>query len=101
MPFVVTDLCDGCRYTECVAVCPVACFHGDAQRLYIDPAVCIDCGACVPACPVKAILDSIDLTPEQAHHVAQNRERAAGLPVVRDRGEPLPTAAARRAALGL
>ncbi len=49
MPHVVTENCQLCRFTECVAVCPVECFHADAERLYIDPAVCIACGACIPA----------------------------------------------------
>jgi ferredoxin len=31
--------------------------------LYIHPDECIDCGACVPACPVAAIYDSPDSTP--------------------------------------
>ena len=31
--------------------------------LYIHPEECIDCGACVPACPVAAIYDSPDATP--------------------------------------
>ena len=101
MTHVVTENCEQCRYTECVSVCPVSCFHGDDRRLYIDPKLCIDCGACVPLCPVKAIYDSIDLAPAQEHFVALNQERAAGLPVVRDKGLPLPTADARRAALGL
>ena len=49
MPYVVTDLCTGCRYTECVSVCPVECFHVDDTMTYIDPQNCIDCGGCVPA----------------------------------------------------
>ena len=32
--------------------------------LYIHPDECIDCGACVPACPVEAIF-SLDETPAQ------------------------------------
>ena len=48
MPYVVTDLCNGCRYTECVSVCPVECFHIDDTMTYIDPTNCIDCGGCVP-----------------------------------------------------
>ena len=64
MTFVVTDNCKGCRFTDCVAVCPVDCFHGDGDMLYIDPGECIDCGACVPACPVDAIF-SLDETPHQ------------------------------------
>jgi ferredoxin len=34
-----------------------------ATMLYIHPEECIDCGACVPACPVAAIYESIDATP--------------------------------------
>ena len=26
--------------------------------MYINPDECIDCGACVPECPVEAIFDS-------------------------------------------
>lgn len=100
MTHVVTENCDQCRFTECVAVCPVACFHGDQNHLYIDPAVCIDCGACVPVCPVKAILDSIDLAPSHEHWIEVNNERSKVLPVVRDKAEPLPSAAVRRASLG-
>ena len=101
MTHVVTENCDRCRFTECVAVCPVACFHGDQSHLYIDPDVCIDCGACVPVCPVKAILDSFDLEPVREQWIEVNRERAKALPVIRDKGQPLPTAAAKRESLGL
>jgi ferredoxin len=31
--------------------------------IYIHPEECIDCGACVPACPVAAIYDSPESTP--------------------------------------
>ena len=52
-------------------VCPVDCIHprkdeaefAEATMLYIHPEECIDCGACVPACPVAAIYESIDATP--------------------------------------
>jgi ferredoxin len=100
MTHVVLEACTGCRFTECVTVCPVECFHGDAERLYIDPVLCIDCGACVPLCPVHAIVDGIDVMPEQQSWVAINRERSATLPVVASKVEALPGAEARRAALG-
>ena len=38
--------------------------------LYIDPEVCIDCGACEPACPVQAIFPQ-DLVPEQWKHYTE------------------------------
>ncbi len=71
MPFVITDPCIGTKDTACVDVCPVDCIHPrkdeaefePATMLYIHPEECIDCGACVPACPVTAIYDSIDSTP--------------------------------------
>jgi len=71
MPFVITDPCIGTKDTSCVDVCPVDCIHprkdepgfDAATMLYIHPEECIDCGACVPACPVAAIYDSVDATP--------------------------------------
>lgn len=72
MPFVITDPCIFTKDTACVDVCPVDCIHPrkdepefeTANMLYIHPEECIDCGACVPACPVAAIYDSHDSTPE-------------------------------------
>ena len=100
MAYVVTDNCSRCRFTDCVTHCPVSCFHGDNERLYIDPESCIDCGACVDACPVHAIYDVLDLPEEMSSWIAINASRSAELPVIRDQQEPLPTAAARRGELG-
>ena len=71
MPFIITDPCIGTKDTACVDVCPVDCIHPrkdeaefeTAAMLYIHPDECIDCGACVPACPVSAIYDGLDSTP--------------------------------------
>jgi ferredoxin len=71
MPFIITDPCIGTKDTSCVDVCPVDCIHPrkdepefeTASMLYIHPEECIDCGACVPACPVAAIYDGPDSTP--------------------------------------
>ena len=63
MTHVVAQPCFACKYTDCVVVCPVECFYEGDQMLYIHPEECIDCGACVPACPVAAIYDSHDSTP--------------------------------------
>lgn len=70
MPYVITNKCLGERYAACVDVCPVECIHpGDYQGqefMIIDPEVCIDCGACLPECPIGAIVDSVDGDPEYA-----------------------------------
>ena len=99
MAYVVTDLCAGCRYTECVSVCPVECFHIDDQMTYIDPENCIDCGGCVPVCPVGAIKSSYQLQPDETRWLEINRCRAAETPVVATRLPPLPGADERRRTL--
>lgn len=100
MTFVVTSNCKGCRYTDCVVVCPVDCFHGDGEMLYIDPGECIDCGACVPECPVDAIFDEGSLPDGEEQWLAINAERSETLPVVSKKEEPLSTAAERAATFG-
>lgn len=100
MTFVVTDHCRHCRYTDCVVVCPVDCFHGDAEMLYIDPDICIDCGACVPVCPVEAIYDEGSLPADLEHWLGVNAERSRQLPVVNRKSAPLGTAEERARALG-
>jgi ferredoxin--NADP+ reductase len=70
MTFVITQGC--CNDTSCIPVCPVQCIRprpGDpdfttTEQLYIDPATCIDCGACMDVCPVSAIYSEWDL-PER------------------------------------
>jgi ferredoxin len=100
MPHIVTDKCQRCRFTDCVTTCPVACFHGDEQMLYIDNVQCVDCGACVSACPVHAIYEQSELPPDKLEWLAINAERAPSLPVIGDKHEPLPTAEARKRELG-
>jgi len=71
MPFIITDPCIETKDSACVDVCPVDCIHprkdepefAETTMLYIHPEECIDCGACVPACPVAAIYESVDATP--------------------------------------
>jgi ferredoxin len=57
MTYVITQPCIGVKAKACIDVCPMDCIHGtDADSmLYIDPDECIDCGGCIPACPVDAI----------------------------------------------
>ncbi len=63
MAYVIAEPCIGVKDTACVNACPVDCIHprkdeadfNSSAQLYIDPQECIDCGACVPVCPVSAI----------------------------------------------
>jgi ferredoxin len=89
MAFVVTEPCFGCKYTDCVVVCPVYCFHEGDQMLFIDPIECIDCDACVPECPVEAIFHEDDVPDVWKDFVALNAEMAAKCPPIVERKEPL------------
>ena len=74
MPFVVTEPCVGCKYTDCVTVCPCDCFHEGEHMLYIDPEHCIDCEACVPECPVEAIFHEASVPVQwQPYHRSKKR----------------------------
>lgn len=74
MSFIIGESCVGCVDTACVSVCPVDCINGPIsidgrgqevlwmqphelsdKQLYINPDECINCGACIPECPVDAI----------------------------------------------
>lgn len=100
MAFVITDNCDGCRFTDCVTVCPVNCFYGDEKRLYIHPEECIDCGACEPECPVQAIYDESNLPEDKQQWVQINAQKCGELPEVTEKAEPLATAYQRKKDLG-
>ncbi|KGK58802.1 ferredoxin FdxA [Xanthomonas codiaei] len=93
MPFVVTENCIKCKYTDCVEVCPVDCFHVGPNFLVIDPDECIDCTLCEPECPANAIYPEDDVPAGQEAFVALNAELAKAWPVLTVRQEPLPDAA--------
>ena len=69
MTFVVTENCIKCKYTDCVEVCPVDCFHEGENFLVIDPDECIDCSLCVPECPIDAIYAEEDVPEDQIHFI--------------------------------
>lgn len=70
MAFVITEKCLGERYAACVDVCPVECIHPVEHQgkpfMVIDPDVCIDCGVCLPECPITAIVGSAAEAPGDA-----------------------------------
>ena len=74
MTFVVTEACIQCKYTDCVTVCPVDCFHEGPNFLVINPDDCVDCGICVPECPASAIVADVDLPSDQEHLLQLNAE---------------------------
>lgn len=93
MTFVVTDNCIKCKYTDCVEVCPVDCFHEGPNFLVIDPDECIDCSLCEPECPANAIFAEEDLPADQEHFTALNAELTPLWPVITEQKDPLPSAA--------
>jgi ferredoxin len=92
MTHVVTESCVGCKYTDCVGVCPVECFHEGPNFLVIDPDVCIDCGICIAECPVEAIVDEKDLTEAQIEYRDLNRRLSQQWPLIVAAQDPLPDA---------
>jgi ferredoxin len=85
MAYVIAEPCIGTKDSACVDACPVDCIHpkkdeaqhADAEMLYIDPVECIDCGACVPVCPVSAIF-ALDDLPEKWKDYAEKNAKYFG-----------------------
>lgn len=92
MTYVVTDNCILCKYTDCVEVCPVDCFHEGPNFLAIDPDECIDCALCEPECPAEAIFAEDDVPNDQQHFTALNAELAANWPVITEKKDALADA---------
>ena len=89
MTYVVTEACIRCKYTDCVDVCPVDCFHEGPNFLVIDPDECIDCTLCVAECPVEAIYAEDDVPPGQEAYKALNAELSKVWKVINER-KPAP-----------
>ena len=92
MTFIVTESCIKCKYTDCVEVCPVDCFHEGPNFLVIDPDECIDCTLCEPECPVEAIYSEDELPAEQQHFLELNAELAQEWPVITEMKDAPPDA---------
>jgi len=92
MTFVVTENCIKCKYTDCVEVCPVDCFHEGPNGLVIDPEECIDCTLCEPECPAEAIFAEDDVPESQRVFIALNAELSLIWPVINRKKDPPPDA---------
>lgn len=87
MTFVVTEKCILCKYTDCVEVCPVDCFHEGPKSLVIDPDECIDCALCEPECPVEAIMSEDDVKNKDMIDI--NSKLSKIWPVITKKKNPL------------
>lgn len=85
MTYVVTESCIKCKYTDCVDVCPVDCFHEGPNMLVIDPDECIDCTLCVAECPVEAIYAEDDVPENQRAFLKLNAELAKAWPTITEK----------------
>jgi ferredoxin len=102
---VVTSKCNGCKFTDCVEVCPVACFYELDQQVVIHPDDCIDCTACVEVCPVHAIYAEGDVPAEFNGDIALNATEAArvkdgGAAAITAKKDALPGADEKKKSLG-
>lgn len=105
MAHVVTSKCKGCKFTDCVEVCPVACFYEMDNQVVIHPEDCIDCTACVAECPVEAIYAEADVPSDFQADIEFNatearRVKDSGKDAITQKKEPLATAAQRKTELG-
>ena len=92
MTFVVTEKCILCKYTDCVEVCPVDCFHEGPVCLVIDPDECIDCALCEPECPVEAICSDDSVTDSSKNIVEINAKFSKKWPSIVSKKNPLSEA---------
>ena len=86
MTYLVTDACVKCKHMDCVEVCPKECFHEGENMLVIDLVECIDCGVCVPQCPVDAIIEDFDDDPD-GKWLSINKKYSEIWPVISEIGD--------------
>ena len=90
MPYVITEACVKCKYTDCVEVCPVDCFYEGENMLVINPNECIDCGVCDHECPAEDIFP--DTHPNAERWLEINLEYAEKWPNIVRKKDALPDA---------
>ena len=88
MTYLVTENCIKCKHMDCVEVCPVDCFYEGENMLVINPDDCIDCGVCVPECPVDAIIPDAEASNHSIDLLEINSKYSLIWPVITDKKDP-------------
>ena len=92
MTYLVTENCIKCKHTDCVEVCPVDCFYEGPNFLAINPDECIDCGVCLPECPIDAIVEDTNLDHDVPFWVDLNKRLSSKWPNISKKKPALPDA---------
>jgi ferredoxin len=92
MTYLVTENCIKCKHTDCVEVCPVDCFYEGPNFLAINPDECIDCGVCVPECPIDAIVPDNNVHIDTIFWTELNKRLSTKWPVITKKKPALPDA---------
>ena len=74
MAYIIAEPCVNVKDKACVEVCPVDCIYEGETMLYIHPDECIDCGACEPVCPVKAIFAEDETPVNWKNYIELNKQ---------------------------
>tara|TARA_B100001013_G_C24386933_1_gene354439 strand:+ start:125 stop:448 length:324 start_codon:yes stop_codon:yes gene_type:complete len=82
MTYIIIESCIKCKYTDCVEVCPVDCFHEGPNYLVINPDECIDCSLCEPECPIDAIVSDENIKEEDKKFLEINERLSKKWPVI-------------------
>ena len=82
MTYIITENCIKCKYTDCVEVCPVDCFHEGPNFLVINPDECIDCALCEPECPIDAIISDENITDDNRKFLEINERLSKKWPII-------------------
>lgn len=72
MAYIIAEPCISIKDKSCIAACPVNCIYEGPDQFYINSDECIDCGACDPVCPVRAIFPEGELPDKWNSYIEKN-----------------------------
>jgi NAD-dependent dihydropyrimidine dehydrogenase PreA subunit len=79
--YVIGKECIDAQDHSCVDVCPVDCIYEGERKNYINPAECIDCGACEIACPEVAIFPARKARTDELRQFTEDNAAFFSLPL--------------------